>query len=205
MSKPLGGFIKLLVFVAVFCSVYFLFIHEDRVALPPGIQAFDEPVQVDIDPVVVYEDDTYQVTGVAEFSLRAKVLARKRYSSDTESALSPIDLALGWQRMSDQRVVDEIRFSQRGRWYHWRTNNSPIPLREVEQCSANMHMLPKNDAVEKALLAVRTGEIVELSGYLVDVRGSNWSWNSSRTRDDTGDGACEIIWVEAFEVVQTDS
>ena len=52
---------------------------------------------------------------------------------------------------------------------------------------------------------VSPGERLELpttrGGYLVDVRGpGGFIWNTSLTRDDTGDGACEIVWVETLEV-----
>jgi hypothetical protein len=38
---------------------------------------------------------------------------------------------------------------------------------------------------------------VELSGWLVDAAGpEHFTWRSSRRRDDTGNGACELIYVE---------
>ena len=117
MPKGSAALIKLVVFTLVVGAVYVLFIHEDRVVLPPGVKAPDAPVQFNIEPVLVYEDDGHRVTAVAEFSLQAKVLARERYRNDAEAALSPIDLALGWRRMSDQKVVDQIDISQYGRWY----------------------------------------------------------------------------------------
>lgn len=204
MSKPTGFILKLSVLALVVGAGYLLFIDEDRVVLPPGVKAPDEPVQINIDPLVVYEDDDHRITALAEFSLQAKVLGRERYRFDTESALSPIDLALGWQRMSDQAVVDEIKVTQYGRWYSWRTDNLPIPVGDIERSSANMHMIPKNDLVREALLDVRTGEIIAIEGYLVNVSASdNWIWNTSMTRDDTGHGACEIVWVESFEVIET--
>jgi len=49
--------------------------------------------------------------------------------------------------------------------------------------------------------SLRPGQIVRLQGYLVDVRGpGGFAWNTSLTRSDTGDGACEIVWVEAVAV-----
>ncbi|MEM6506262.1 MAG: hypothetical protein AAF711_12530 [Planctomycetota bacterium] len=205
MPKANAVLIKLVVVLLLLGAVYWLFFYEDRVVLPAGVKAPDEPVQVHIDPLVVYQDDENRVTALAEFSMRAKVLGRERYRNDTPADLSPIDLALGWQRMSDQRVVDQISISQRGRWYQWRTRNAPIPLREIERCSANVHMLPANETVRDALLAVRTGEIIAFTGYLVDAQiGDDWQWETSMTRDDTGDGACEIVWVETFEVVETE-
>jgi hypothetical protein len=37
--------------------------------------------------------------------------------------------------------------------------------------------------------------------WLVDIRGpGGFSWNTSLRRDDTGNGACEIVYVEELEV-----
>ena len=38
-------------------------------------------------------------------------------------------------------------------------------------------------------------------GYLVDVdHDSGWYWRSSMSRLDTGDGACELVYVEFLSV-----
>jgi len=42
---------------------------------------------------------------------------------------------------------------------------------------------------------------VTLRGWLIDVDAADgWHWRTSRTREDTGGGACEIIWVESVAV-----
>jgi hypothetical protein len=47
---------------------------------------------------------------------------------------------------------------------------------------------------------LRRGEFVAMRGYLVNVTGPNgFSWNTSLRRDDTGNGACELFYVEAIE------
>src|SRR5690606_21681074 len=107
------------------------------------------------------------------------------------------DLVLGWGPMSDQAVLDAIDISQGGRAYTWWTDAPPVALREIERHSANVHILPASDAIEKQVLALRRGELVELSGHLVQIQGDDgWTWRTSLTRDDTGDGACEVFWVE---------
>ena len=41
-----------------------------------------------------------------------------------------------------------------------------------------------------------------MTGYLVDARDKKgWRWNSSRTRDDTGDGACELFYVNSIKIL----
>ena len=53
----------------------------------------------------------------------------------------------------------------------------------------------------RPLPKLRPGQLVTIDGYLVDVRGpGGFAWNTSRTRTDTGNGACEIVWVDALAV-----
>ncbi|HTQ30490.1 MAG TPA: hypothetical protein VMI53_04715, partial [Opitutaceae bacterium] len=62
--------------------------------------------------------------------------------------------------------------------------------------SANTHCLPADDLVRDQLLAVRYHDLVTLEGYLVEVsRPDGYHWRSSLTRDDTGAGACEVMWI----------
>jgi hypothetical protein len=79
----------------------------------------------------------------------------------------------------------------------------PLPRREIETSSANMHLIPANDAVSSVIREIRNGDIIELSGSLVNVisEDDGWRWKSSQTRNDTGNGACELIWVESLQIV----
>jgi hypothetical protein len=99
-------------------------------------------------------------------------------------------------------VLARIDVSQSGRFYYWRyTGSPPIPHREIELSSANMHLIPATKAIEKKLKSLRPGNVVALRGYLVDVRSEDgFRWTSSLTRDDTGAGACELVWVAEVEV-----
>ena len=55
--------------------------------------------------------------------------------------------------------------------------------------------------VEHELKNIRQGDIVTLKGYLVRVEAKDgWRWKSSLTREDTGGGACELIFVEDLEI-----
>jgi len=169
------------------------------VTQPPGVLAPDDPQQVDILERSWDRGDAH-FTALAQFDMRGRVLSTNHYSFDKEASLSPVDLALGWGRMSDSEVLDELRIRQSGRCYFWRPHFGhafPIPMKEVISHSANMHMIPANDEIRKTLEDVRTGEVVDLKGYLVLVtRPGGWRWKSSLSRTDTGMGACEIVWVE---------
>lgn len=139
----------------------------------------------------------YSITPLEKFDFEARVLRTEHYSMDRESQLSPVDLALGWGPMSKSEVLDKVTITQSNRFYYWRVDEWPIPRREIEINSANMHMVPANAEVERTLRKIQSGQRVKFSGYLIEARGPDgWRWRSSLTREDTGAGACELVWVE---------
>jgi hypothetical protein len=131
-------------------------------------------------------------------------LSKKKYRSGREAELSPFDLALGWGRMSDEDVLASIKIKQSGRFYYWSVKKFPIPRKEIERGSANTHIIPADDDIEKQLRKVRKGHIVDIKGYLVKVTAKDgWRWKSSLTRKDTGAGACEVLFAEEFNLNDT--
>ena len=162
-----------------------------------------EPLQKDLFAGPVFRMNDYTLTALAEFSVGARVILAKQYSSGREADLSPVDLALAWGPMNDTRVLEALAFSQSGRFYRWRYEREPpIPRREIELNSANMHMIPSSDDMARRLKAVKAGDRVRIRGYLVEAVGKDgWRWRSSLTRGDTGGGACELIFVQDMEVL----
>lgn len=149
-----------------------------------------------------YKDD-YEVLPLATFDITARVLSTERYWLDKEAKLAPVDLALGWGPMSDEKVLDELKISQRNRWFYWNCKKLPIPQTQIMHNAANMHLIPANDEIESKIKDTKTGNLVHFKGFLVKMtRGDNWWWKSSLSRTDTGDGACEVVYVEEFEIIE---
>lgn len=190
----------LLMFLAAL-TFWFFFIKSDKVILGPGVMAAQVPSQEKLASARSIVINDYIITPLARFEIKAKVLSKEDYSFGREADISPSDLALGWGRMSDEEVLKSIRISQSGRWYRWQTDAFPIPQREIEMSSANMHMIPKDEDVESVLSSVHEGDIVTIHGHLVQVMANDgWHWVSSLSRDDTGSGACELVLVESLEI-----
>jgi hypothetical protein len=185
--------------VLVFAGLAGLWWWEGRpVTQPAGILAPLDPAQTAPESTAPWVFRTHKITPLARFELRARVLSTERYRFDRAADLSPVDFALGWGPMSDTRILEAFSIQQRDRWYFWSSGKMPIPAGEVISHSANMHMIPADPLVEKRLLAVKTGQLLELRGQLVRADGlDGWHWVSSLTRTDTGDGSCEVVWVES--------
>ena len=183
------------------CAFGAWFAWRDRaIERLPGVLVPDAPRQKLLDGTAPpFHKDRYEIKALAEFAVEARVLGREDYRFDAGADLAPVDLALGWGPMSDSAVLAEIAIHQRNRFYYWLTATFPIPRRDIETHSANMHLIPASRAVADQLKSVRPGHIVNLGGYLVEVRRDDgWHWRSSLTREDTGAGACELIWVETM-------
>ena len=200
LDKPLPILLLLLAGVVLVIYVYEDTGHRTH---PPGVLAPSEPSQTLLDAGPSWQQGKYRFTARAEFSMRARVLSTNRYWFDGASAVSPIDFAVGWGRMSDQTVIDQIGFGQTQRWYrYWpKGRQFPIPAQEMVSQSANMHMIPADAAIRKLLRAVRAGDLISLDGYLVSVSSEGgWRWDTSLSRTDTGNGACEIVWVKRLTI-----
>jgi hypothetical protein len=50
---------------------------------------------------------------------------------------------------------------------------------------------------------VHVGDQVHFRGYLVDYTGPAGTRVSSTVRTDTGNGACEVVYVEGFEILDS--
>ena len=166
--------------------------------LPPRVPRGDPPLQTnaprDLSLPAIGDG---ALSPLAGFSVEARVLGREDYRMGREADFSPTDLALGWGRMTEDAVLAQLSISQGGRWYRysWKTD-PPIPVNEIVRSSANMHMVPADDAVAEALRDVDAGDRVRIDGWLVQVNTPDgWRWRSSLTREDSGGGACEVVYV----------
>lgn len=161
----------------------------------PGVLAEADPLQTRTGQAP-FRFRSFEIYPAADYDIEARVLSVERYRFDGGARLSPIDFAVGWGPMSDSAVLEHFRVSQGARFFTIYPDEAAIDLRVALRSSANMHLVPASSAVEDRLLGVRPGHVVHLKGYLINVRGDDgYTWNSSLTRDDTGDGACELLWV----------
>jgi len=169
--------------------------------LPPGVQPDATPLQTPVPSGIAnFVHGDARVLPQAGFSIEARVLSREDYHLGREADYAPTDLALGWGRMRDDAVLSRLDISQGGRWYHYRwRGDPPIPPREIVRSSANMHIIPADGRVADALDAVREGDRVRIDGWLVNVEaGDGWRWRSSLSREDSGGGACEVVYACAI-------
>lgn len=169
---------------------------------PDGQTAPDDPLQTDLAQMAPLRHGRWLLTPRARYDITARILGREDYRFDRIADLVPEDLALGWGPMSDNQVLQNFAISQSVRFYSWRTHGQlPIARQAVIEHSANTHVIPGDSRIGSQLAQLRVGQIVHLSGTLVDAtRDDGVYLKTSLTRTDSGPGACEVMLVEQVEV-----
>src|SRR6202166_3041587 len=165
---------------------------------PDGVLAADDPRQSNVPPTgEKLRVGRWTLTPRADYQITARILAREHYRFDALSDLVPEDLALGWGPMSDNRTLRAIDISQSNRFYYWHAPaDSPIARDSIITHSANTHVIPQNALIARQLSRLRPGQVVTLSGELVDGVRDDGRWvKTSLVRNDTGAGACEVMLV----------
>jgi len=191
-------------FVAVLSKAWGQWEHR---AIHPadGAIAPNEPLQSDANGAPAVVLGRWTLTPRATYDITARILSREDYRIDPIADLAPLDLALGWGPMSDNRVLKALKVSQGARFYSWRsvTESLPIDLSEVTRHSANTHVIPADASVASKLARLRRGgQVVHLSGLLVDgARNDGMRIRTSLTRTDSGAGACEFMLVQHVEIL----
>lgn len=142
------------------------------------------------------EGNQIPLTLIAAYEGSFGVKGVEKYSSDNAARVSPRDFILAWGELLQEDVDKEINYSQSNRWYYFNYSKDSLVTGDyISKHSANTHIIPADTSLLKSLKKVKKNDYISLKGYLAIVHFDNGDWGSSTTRNDTGDGACEIFYV----------
>src|SRR5688572_8225552 len=201
---PSGTFVKLGLVAAAISAVWW-FSSGRSIAHAPGVLVPVEPRQTVLAGYSLPNVAGWKLRAVAEYERRGRVLGTKRYHSGASADLVPVDVAIGWGPMSDTHTLESLTLSMGNRFFFYEWENQPplsdeVILRHV----SNNHIIAANDQVRSVIRDLREGHLVYFRGYLVDAtKAGEGHWITSRRRDDRGNGACEIFYVETARISET--
>jgi len=174
----------------------------DIMADTKGALVYQEPLQKEIETALfTFEAKGAQLIPRALFDVTGVVLGKKRYLPWGQYHMAPWDIGMGWSAMSDPSNLSEVTFWQRNRFMHYRYGaGASVNKYMIIPNSANIHIIPANDEVKRQMSEVKEGNLVRLTGFLVDVSDGETYLKTSLERGDTGAGACEILYVQAVDL-----
>ncbi len=117
--------------------------------------------------------------------------------------LNTADLCLVWGANAASSVLRKLSF-RHGDWtcYVSSSDRESWSKFHMNQLSNN-HLLPATDEIARAIATTHITDQVEIEGELVDYKNGGFTRHTSITRDDTGNGACEIIYVTSYRVIES--
>lgn len=156
-------------------------------------------------------DQRYLIEPVADYVLEGVVvsyhdadsLADIWHHGSWQDFLNVRDLCVIWGGNVRGAVYRDMEFRNDSWtcWAYWPDAQTGARFRMNEL--SNNHLLTDDPRVKRALMAARPGDQVRLAGVLARYRNpaNGFARGTSLTRDDTGNGACETIYVTDFEVI----
>lgn len=158
--------------------------------------------QARLEPVELAEVGV-RLMPVSEIRIDAAVLGVQRYFGDDMKDVIPVDLALGWGQSMRDGIWQKIGTTQMQRRAIFRPLTRDLKFDDtILDTLTNMHMVTHADPIRSDLLRVRRGDVVRITGRLVDIREGRTGrllMASSQRFDDRGDGACEIVFLDRIE------
>ncbi len=119
-----------------------------------------------------------------------------------------MDLCVVWGGNVQSGAYQKIDFSNDQWTCSWGASSAEAFNAFNHAEASNNHMVTDDPGVAKALRAIRVGDQVRIRGYLVDYTvfkdGKPTGMRvSSEVRTDLGNGACEVLYVDAVDVTRS--
>src|SRR5690606_8782050 len=149
----------------------------------------------------------YRVEPQFEYELYGLVVSYRQHDGSSRmhrranDHLNVADVCVLWGDNARNEHLDEFEF-----WNGIFTCNVHTKSTEAWQSfrldgMSNNHLISDDADIRERLRDVRIGDQVRIRGQLASYESSAGKRGTSITRDDTGDGACETIYVEEFEII----
>lgn len=143
-----------------------------------------------------------KISVLQPFSGEFRILGSKEYKDDAQARFSPIDYAVTRGIFTEPEIARQISINQYDRFLNWKMARPPIPPKLATQLVSNMHIIPANPEIAKAIKQVKRGDLVRIKGDLVQVNAKDLVWKSALDWNGVGDGACKLIRVDSIQWVE---
>ena len=159
---------------------------------------------------VTVNDITYHIKPLYEYELYGLVVSKHEADSFADYAhkqwgdhLNTADLCVIWSTNAFSGVYERLKFSS-GQWTCYVESASSEDWARFSMAQlSNNHMLSDRRDINRMLRKVRIGDQIHFTGYLVEYSHDNFSRGTSTVRTDSGNGACETIYVESLSILQS--
>lgn len=159
-------------------------------------------------PITKQVDDvTFTLQPLYRYQIIGKIVGKDEYSATPLDRLGPMDLTIANGDIIRPEIISHFTIQKYTRHFRYQYffpagTTPPLPSYIVEHMSNN-HLIFAGDTAYSVAKTAGVGDMVEISGYLVTVSGKGqdgrtFTWGTSTTRSDQGEGSCELVYVETI-------
>jgi hypothetical protein len=158
---------------------------------------------------LIFNDVSYRVEPEYEYDITGMIVSYRHHEGNSRmhslanDHLNMLDVCVIWGDNPHNERLHKISF-----WNGIFTCN--VKTRDqvawdnfdMDQLSNN-HLISDNEYIRDQVRKIRVGDQIRVRGYLAGYTSSGGSKRgTSTTRTDTGNGACETIYVEQFRILE---
>ncbi len=149
----------------------------------------------------------YRVEPQFEYDLYGLVVSYRHHKDSSRmhrranDHLNMADLCVLWGDNAQSEYLPELEFWNGVFTCNVKTSSSAAWASFQMNGMSNNHLISDDPRIREAVTDVRIGDQVHVRGLLASYGSGGSKRGTSTTREDTGDGACETIYVETFEIV----
>jgi hypothetical protein len=176
--------------------------RSELAAAPRQTRTAERPFAVD------YAGVTYEVEPQFAYDLYGLVVSYRLHDGEStmhrrsNDHLNVADLCVVWSHTAVRPTLRNITFWNGIFTCNFSTRDAHAWANlEMNQVSNN-HLITADEEIRKRIAGVRIGDQIRIRGQLASYGSGAGQRGTSTTRDDTGDGACETIFVELFDVLE---
>jgi hypothetical protein len=176
----------------------------------------DEPVQIALRQpafAAISHGVTYAVQPLYDYDLYGLVVSKHDAGSwwdyvhrEWNDSLNIVDLCLVWGNNVRSAAYADVDFSSGQFTCNFSTRSDSAFAAFDQAAISNNHLLTDNPALAKVLRKVRVGDQIHFRGSLSEYShhaGFNFKRGTSTIRTDTGNGACETVFIESIKILKS--
>ena len=156
-----------------------------------------------------YKDVRYRIEPEFEYELYGVVVSFRHHEGNSRmhrrsnDFLNMLDVCVIWGDNADHPDLDKLSFWNGIFTCNVKTRDSSAwQAFDMFQLSNN-HLLSDDDVIRDQVRRIRVGDQIRFRGYLASYESpGGGKRGTSTTRFDKGDGACETVFIEDFDIVR---
>ena len=190
---------------------------NDALPPPPELSPalLEEPVQVPVRQAAYTTTShgvTYTVQPLYAYELVGLVVSKHDAKSwwdylhrEWNDNLNIVDLCVVWGNNARNGSYADIHFSSGQFTCNFSTRSDAAYAAFDQTAISNNHLLTDHPDIAKKLRAVRVGDQIRFRGHLAEYahqHGLDFRRGTSTVRTDTGNGACETVFIDSIEIIR---